>query len=140
MELRVECNRLQWQALIVKCGPCKVAAIVMRGERKLMRNQHFRLFLLATVSLALVGIIQPPLAHTTSDSSSVIEIDASRVAPPPENGYLKMGGKSLSGHEIEVNSRYLALDGKPWLPVMGEFHFSRYPEKYWEEEILKMKA
>ena len=23
---------------------------------------------------------------------------------------------------------------------MGEFHFSRYPEKYWEEEILKMKA
>lgn len=23
---------------------------------------------------------------------------------------------------------------------MGEFHFSRYPEKYWQEEILKMKA
>ncbi|MGA7858024.1 MAG: beta-galactosidase, partial [Terracidiphilus sp.] len=23
---------------------------------------------------------------------------------------------------------------------MGEFHFSRYPEAYWEEEILKMKA
>ena len=26
------------------------------------------------------------------------------------------------------------------LPVMGEFHFARYPEAYWEEEILKMKA
>jgi len=23
---------------------------------------------------------------------------------------------------------------------MGEFHFTRYPEAYWEEEILKMKA
>jgi hypothetical protein len=31
-------------------------------------------------------------------------------------------------------------DGKPWLPVMGEFHYTRYPESYWEEEILKMKA
>jgi beta-galactosidase len=32
------------------------------------------------------------------------------------------------------------MDGKPWLSVMGEFHFSRYPEEYWEEELLKMKA
>jgi beta-galactosidase len=32
------------------------------------------------------------------------------------------------------------LDGKPWLPVMGEFHFSRYPDAGWEEQILKMKA
>jgi len=23
---------------------------------------------------------------------------------------------------------------------MGEFHYTRYPERYWEEEILKMKA
>ncbi len=35
---------------------------------------------------------------------------------------------------------YLTLNGKPWLPVMGEFHFSRVPEAEWEEEILKMKA
>jgi beta-galactosidase len=39
-----------------------------------------------------------------------------------------------------VNSRYLMLDGKPWLPVMGEFRYTRYPERYWEEGILKMKA
>ncbi|MGC1659337.1 MAG: beta-galactosidase [Candidatus Acidiferrales bacterium] len=32
------------------------------------------------------------------------------------------------------------MNSTPWLPVMGEFHFSRYPEAYWEEEILKMKA
>ncbi|MFZ3341042.1 MAG: beta-galactosidase [Terriglobales bacterium] len=44
------------------------------------------------------------------------------------------------GHSITVNSRYLMRDGKPWLPVMGEFHFSRYPHQYWEEELLKMKA
>jgi hypothetical protein len=51
-----------------------------------------------------------------------------------------MGGVSPTGHRLEVNSRYLTLDGKPWLPVTGEFHYARFPEKYWREEILKMKA
>lgn len=35
---------------------------------------------------------------------------------------------------------YLTQNGQPWFPVMGEFHFSRYPEAYWEESIYKMKA
>ena len=39
-----------------------------------------------------------------------------------------------------LNSRELLRDGKPWLPVMGEFHFSRVPRAQWEEELLKMKA
>lgn len=70
-----------------------------------------------------------------------------RFNPPEEQnkcnimyGHLKMGGCNPSGEEIGVNSRYLTLKGKPWLPVMGEFHFSRYPSEYWEEELLKMKA
>jgi hypothetical protein len=41
---------------------------------------------------------------------------------------------------LGLNDRYLTFDGKPWLPVMGEFHFSRYPHEQWEEELLKMKA
>jgi len=48
--------------------------------------------------------------------------------------------RNPQGEEIGVNSQYLMLDGRPWLPVMGEFHFSRYPEAEWEQEILKMKA
>jgi beta-galactosidase len=67
-------------------------------------------------------------------------IDASTPAPAPETGYLHMGGVSPSGHRLSVDSRSLSLDGKRWLPVMGEFHFTRYPEKYWREELLKMKA
>jgi hypothetical protein len=35
---------------------------------------------------------------------------------------------------------YLTRDGRPWFPIMGEFHYTRYPEKYWEESIYKMKA
>ncbi len=51
-----------------------------------------------------------------------------------------MGGKDPHGRVIDANSRTLTLDGHPWLPVMGEFHFSRYPQASWEQELRKMKA
>lgn len=38
------------------------------------------------------------------------------------------------------NSRYLTKDGKPWFPVMGEIHYSRYQDSLWEESLRKMKA
>jgi len=59
---------------------------------------------------------------------------------PPQTGFLNLGGRSIDGHELEVNSQYLIRDGKPWLPVMGEMHFSRVPQAEWADEIAKMKA
>ena len=38
------------------------------------------------------------------------------------------------------NPTCLTKDGKPWLPIMGEIHFSRYPHRYWREALAKMKA
>jgi hypothetical protein len=51
-----------------------------------------------------------------------------------------MNASGPDGREIGVNSHYLTLDGDPWLPVMGEFHFSRDPDALWEDDLLKMKA
>ena len=79
-------------------------------------------------------------ASTVAAGSNVVHIDASAPVEAPETGYLHLGGKSSNGHDLEINSRYITLDGKPWLPVMGEFHYARFPEQYWEDEILKMKA
>ena len=56
------------------------------------------------------------------------------------SGHLKMGGTNPAGVEINANSRYLTMGGKPWSPVMGEFHFSRVPLADWETELRKMKA
>lgn len=42
--------------------------------------------------------------------------------------------------EITYNSQYLMKDGRPWFPVMGEMHYSRYREELWEESLRKMKA
>ncbi|HEY1806181.1 MAG TPA: beta-galactosidase [Terracidiphilus sp.] len=70
-----------------------------------------------------------------------IRIDASQPWSEPRAASYKEGSAvSPSGVTLEVNNRYLTLNGKPWLPVMGEFHFSRYPREQWESEILKMKA
>ena len=37
-------------------------------------------------------------------------------------------------------NKYLTKDEKPWFPVMGEIHFSRYRAVLWEESLRKMKA
>jgi len=76
-----------------------------------------------------------------AQAATPIHIDASQpfVEPGPA-AYQEGSATSPSGITLGVNSRYLTLDGKPWLPVMGEFHFSRYPRAQWEDEILKMKA
>jgi beta-galactosidase len=91
--------------------------------------------------LAISGIVQlAPAAAQSRDRDSKVFIDASREAAPAGPLSFSAGGISPSGHVLAVNNRYLTLDGTPWFPVMGEFHFSRYPESDWEEEILKIKA
>lgn len=42
--------------------------------------------------------------------------------------------------EYGYTKNYLTRDGKPWFPIMGEFHYSRYPQQYWKESLYKMKA
>ncbi len=96
------------------------------------------------IAACLVFAFSEAAAQSIKGKTKIFTIDASTQEPLPETGYLQMGssraGISPDGKTLTVNSRYLELDGKPWLPVMGEFHYSRYPEKYWKDEILKMKA
>ena len=77
---------------------------------------------------------------TISMAQQVYELSAPAKEKTIYTGHLKMGGTSPSGGSIDVNSYYMSIDGKPVIPVTGEFHYSRYPHEQWEEEILKMKA
>ncbi|MCC8169354.1 MAG: beta-galactosidase, partial [Oscillospiraceae bacterium] len=56
------------------------------------------------------------------------------------SGHLNLGGKNPDSDEIPLNSKYLIRNGKPWMPIMGEIHFSRVKRGDWERELLKMKA
>jgi len=92
---------------------------------KLLKNLLFLIFL--SVSLFV-------------NAQNIYTLDASKPNPEIKNGQLKMGNPGPEGHELQVNSWYLTLAGKPFVPVMGEMHYSRYPREQWEDALLKMKA
>jgi beta-galactosidase len=84
--------------------------------------------------LSIAALAAPVVAQTT------VRLDATAQGPAPRSDHLRLGTSNGPAGTITANSRWLSRDGKPFLPVMGEFHFSRYPAAEWEEELLKMKA
>ena len=62
------------------------------------------------------------------------------VKPEILSDHLGLGGTNPDGGSIGVNSLYFIRDGKPWIPVMGELHFSRVPREQWPAELAKLKA
>jgi hypothetical protein len=79
--------------------------------------------------------------NTSRIRADVHSVDASAVVQPKSAGDFALGSnKSPDGHVITVTRIGIDMDGKPILPVMGEFHYSRYPRAQWRSELLKMKA
>jgi beta-galactosidase len=124
-------------------GRCGGEAMTLQLRSKLSCSLRTTTFLvLLCGSLAISGQVsaQRP-AQVQAQVLAPIVIDASEQPGEPEPArYDEGSARSPSGDLIGLNNRFLTLNGKPWLPVMGEFHFSRYPASRWEEEILKMKA
>ena len=58
-----------------------------------------------------------------------------------ERDFLALGehGAGPNG-TLAVNSRCIERDGRPWMPVMGEFHYSRCPASEWADELHRMRA
>ncbi len=63
-----------------------------------------------------------------------------RFTPQPSAQSLIDIGAGANGDVIGATAHYLLRNGRPWYPVMGEFHYSRYPAAEWETELRKMKA
>ena len=59
---------------------------------------------------------------------------------PLRSEHLNLGGANPAGDVIDVNNYFLTYNDKPFMPITGEFHYFRYPEKYWDESLKKMKA
>ncbi|MEJ5869189.1 beta-galactosidase [Pseudokineococcus sp. 5B2Z-1] len=66
------------------------------------------------------------------------------VAPPAARegvaAHARMGEPPDRAGAVSLTDRCLTRDGRPWFPVMGEYHFSRDRADRWEEELLVMKA
>ena len=84
-------------------------------------------------------MISALLLAAAAQAQNVYELTAPSKPKEIRCDHLRMGGVA-NDRRIDVNNFYLSFDGRPVIPVMGEFHFVRYPEAQWEEEIVKMKA
>lgn len=63
------------------------------------------------------------------------------TAPPPITATpLQMGDPDSTQQRVQLTTRYVTRDGEPWIPVMGEYHFSRDLPEHWETELRKMKS
>ncbi len=89
-----------------------------------------RLFVLITVLLCSC------VTFAQSEYSIVIPEKPHQII----SGHLNLGGTNPAGIPIEFNSFHMSVDGKPFIPIMGEMHYARFSNQYWEEQILKMKA
>lgn len=54
---------------------------------------------------------------------------------PILRGHMRMGDAHM-----QINSQYIERDGRPVIPVMGEYHFVRDSRENWARELAKMKA
>jgi beta-galactosidase len=80
-------------------------------------------------SVAAVGAAQP------------LRIDLTPAPVPLPTGHLGLGATSApGGRSLSADSQSLFRDGQPFIPVMGEMHFTRYPAEEWRDALLKMKA
>lgn len=60
--------------------------------------------------------------------------------PAIKRDHLRLGDPGPKGSEITVNSLFFEKGGRPWIGVMGEYHFSRDKKENWYRELCKMKA
>ena len=95
---------------------------------------------LVVISLLITASLAAARSKADADTSAAVVIDARAHSSPAPPLPFVVEARSPDGHVLSANSRYLLRDGTPWFPIMGEFHYSRYPEADWEEEILRTKA
>lgn len=65
-----------------------------------------------------------------------------RVFSPglPLRGHLPYGEPAGALDRVAVTSRYFERDGRPWVPITGEIHYSRLPRERWDEVLGHARA
>nr|BBH91958.1 hypothetical protein KTA_01570 [Thermogemmatispora argillosa] len=80
-------------------------------------------------------------SYLSTDDHSYYQLDLRASATAEEAQWQpRLLARSPRGETLALGQFYLLRNGKPWLPVMGEFHPSRYPRRYWREALQKMRA
>jgi beta-galactosidase len=99
-----------------------------------MMHQHKTTKCLPGAALCFMGLMSTIWADP-------LTIDLTKGIPPAATAPYGPGTMTNpKGQAITVDQRSFFFDAKPWIPVIGEFHYARYPRQEWRDELLKMKA
>lgn len=135
-------SRASWRGIFGRANaahinyPRRAFRIRMLNDNEHTGNVQMKKLLAATSAAGLLA-----LSSTCAQAETTINVDATAQHAPPETGYFTMGtSRTADGHSLGINNVYLTRDGRPWLPVMGEFHYTRVPHENWDEELAKMKS
>jgi beta-galactosidase len=96
-------------------------------------------------ALLMTGQIVVGNQVCAANEQTILTVDASAPVTEPTTDHLHLSASPAAasapnGDKISINNQYLEFNGIPWLPVMGEFHYSRVPADRWEAELQKMKS
>jgi len=98
-----------------------------------------RLYVLKGGPQAAMKRFQKDFPDLATSAPLGIQIPSSQ--PPIITGHLGLGETNApDGRTLWADNRSFYRNGKPWMPVMGEFHYSRCPSNEWRDALLKMKA
>ncbi|WP_336296681.1 beta-galactosidase [Arthrobacter antioxidans] len=75
---------------------------------------------------------------TTSADTGLVRVVHEPWRTSAEEPLLQADVPSTSG--ISISSRCISRDGRPWIPVSGEIHYSRVPRRRWRETLLLMRS
>lgn len=89
------------------------------------------------LAVVIFALVSPTLFAA---ETSTYAIDLTAGPKPVQRDHLDLGGSAPGGGKIAVNSYFIEKDGQPFFPIVGEFHYCRYPAAYWEESLQKIKA
>lgn len=79
-------------------------------------------------------------ALAASLAAAPLTLTVAPPAPARVEGFHLGSNRAPDGATLSLDSRSLLLDGRRWTPVMGEFHFTRYPAAEWETELRRLRA
>jgi len=78
---------------------------------------------------------------SVATAAGPLRIDLTPSPPAVITGHLGLGETNApGGRTLWADSQCLYRDGQPFIPIMGEFHFTRYPASEWRDALLKMKT
>jgi hypothetical protein len=108
---------------------------------ELIKKEVFHTQSKNTAGKLVVGVFLLCLFTSQCFSQAVHHVKIAMPEVSGDAGSFRMGtAKNPAGDIFSFNSQYMLYNNKPVLPVMGEFHYSRYPDTEWRQELLKMKA